>query len=546
MNKALLATAALAAASMGASGCVATHAGMAFESSLTPAEEKAAKKGDPGKAKAFIAPDFDTEIARKYAEGYELVGYSKFVSSLKPRFAKTNARIAARRLGASVAVMKAPQPAFMGQHRYLFTFWRKADGAGLTFGGQYDDLDPRISAVNGCAANLVTLNAVSPNSPAARMGLLSGDAIIDVNGTPVRTARQLDDLLYRNAGGEVEIRYVRGDESRVAVGTLGPVPAEAAEVKPVVDPVGLKLVHAELPKEMRRKLRRKGGVYVDGVAFGTYACGGELRQGDMIVAAGGKRIKTPQDVADQIAKSQGRTLNVRVLRGGVERDAVLDFSQDLDERIAYFERRAMPESDLAVPPWETAKTKNYTWMTVTALAIQGAIKGYNNYLESERQRIADYNRRQALAASAGPDIYKDRNGVVTVGTATGDRVRINAETAQMLKANPGFTVSSTRRGGLGGIYDRYGNSVPVPAAPIVIQVGPPPAINMAGIYANYMKQVGISSAWEEMAQYPSNPWGGSGPSSIIAQQPSAQFQSWGSVTYQVYAPLQTSGGRRGG
>jgi serine protease Do len=63
---------------------------------------------------------------------------------------------------------------------------------------------------------------VAPGSAAEKAGLKSGDIIISVDGKPVRSPRELSDLITsKKPEDEVHITYKRGNEERTAVATLG-------------------------------------------------------------------------------------------------------------------------------------------------------------------------------------------------------------------------------------------------------------------------------------------------------------------------------------
>lgn len=132
--------------------------------------------------------------------------------------------------------------------------------------------DPRravLGAVlNSASDDGVILMQVRPNSPAAAAGLQSGDRIVKFAGAPIKTAKQLRDLLAKQRPGKkVALSYQRGDASASASVTLIPetemlqrMAGGAAPDK--ADPAGKKDLAGEPAKPdfgalLREKLEKK-------------------------------------------------------------------------------------------------------------------------------------------------------------------------------------------------------------------------------------------------------------------------------------------------
>ena len=59
-------------------------------------------------------------------------------------------------------------------------------------------------------------------SPAAKAGLVQGDVIVDINGTPITSAETLQNTVQKSkAGQQVTITYYVGDSKRTTTATLG-------------------------------------------------------------------------------------------------------------------------------------------------------------------------------------------------------------------------------------------------------------------------------------------------------------------------------------
>jgi membrane-associated protease RseP (regulator of RpoE activity) len=446
------------------SGC-ASYSNMTYQSAVPDekAEALRADRIDGSDVTSRIAKDFEAEVAAMHRQGYQLTGFSQFVGPLVPRAAKWNARTAAKRQGAEIALLAPPQPARLNQHRYLMTFWRKADDDGHLFGGFYGDSRADILGVGGCGINLVTLTEIADNSPAHRMGLQRGDRIIAVDDKAVFAARHLDDLLLDRAGEEVEVRYLRGSESRVAVGLLGPAPEAAVETKPAPFDLGLRMLRADFNSKERKLVGQRSGAYVDGVHFGSRACENSLYTGDLILAVNGRKVDGPEDVAKRLEKA-GDSATLTVRRAGETFDVQWRSGPATDQKLASLRRLELPESNLAEPPWVTAKEADFTWVVATAAVLHAASTTYTQHLASEQARIDEYNRMQAQSSSSGLVEYsgsrRSRGSGYAVVDSGGELIPVDNGTAQMLRTTPGLTVTAlSRRGGGFAVYDRSGPRV---------------------------------------------------------------------------------------
>ena len=168
------------------------------------------------------------------------------------------------------------------------------------------------------------VNAVEPESPAAKAGLQPGDVITRIEGRDVRTPRDLAaGVAETRPGSAVNLAVLRNGqtmERRVEIGTNpanrdGGKPTEAA--RPAL---GLGLAP-----------RREGGVSITQVQPGSVAAERGLRPGDVIRRVGDRETAQPSDVVDavnaarnagrssvalQIERDQGRSFVALPLRAG--------------------------------------------------------------------------------------------------------------------------------------------------------------------------------------------------------------------------------------
>ena len=170
--------------------------------------------------------------------------------------------------------------------------------------------------------------AVSPDSPAAKAGLKSGDVIVKFDGRNVTRMRALPRLVARTPIDKtVDVEVRRGGEKkilRVTVGRLSddeelPKALSRAQGKEAPQPemsvLGLKL------SRLDDKLRSKYG-------FGSDVTGAivsevdpaspaakRIRPGDVIVEAAQKPVSDPQDIAkrvEDVKRSGGKTVQLGV------------------------------------------------------------------------------------------------------------------------------------------------------------------------------------------------------------------------------------------
>jgi serine protease Do len=151
-----------------------------------------------------------------------------------------------------------------------------------------------------------------PNSPAAKAGIKAGDVITAVNGQPIKDARTLAQKIAMTAPGtKVQITVLRNNQSQtidLALGTMPPeqqqASAQSQQQQPSAEPhLGLSLAPAE-------DVEGSGdnGVVVLGVDPNGPAAQQGMRNGDVILDAGGMAVQTPSQVRQAIdrTRSQGK------------------------------------------------------------------------------------------------------------------------------------------------------------------------------------------------------------------------------------------------
>jgi len=184
----------------------------------------------------------------------------------------------------------------------------------------------------------VIIAETDPESPARRAGLLPRDRILSVNGEPVAAITEEDLPALRRMlallpmGQPMSLEVRRGDERLI-------VEVEPRE-KGTVEGGELDCPRWDLAiKEINQfdnpdlYFHRTAGVFIYGTKYPGNAANSGLREKDIILKIDGRDVLTLDDVkvihAEAIENIDARhRIIFHVLRGGLPRQVVLDFSRD--------------------------------------------------------------------------------------------------------------------------------------------------------------------------------------------------------------------------
>jgi Do/DeqQ family serine protease len=180
------------------------------------------------------------------------------------------------------------------------------------------DLTPEIAAKIGVAPQEgVVIAGVHSDSPAEKAGLREKDAVVALNGRPVRAAAELRARLgLTPVGEEIELRVLRGKETRNIRARIAPPldPATAtAEGKPVPQLPGMSVVEIEKGSPLFQRLRG-GGLIVAAIEENSRASQVGFRPADIIYAVNGRRVQALGQFQKAAAAAKG-SYSVSLLRG---------------------------------------------------------------------------------------------------------------------------------------------------------------------------------------------------------------------------------------
>ena len=144
------------------------------------------------------------------------------------------------------------------------------------------------------------LEAVAPDSPAAKAGLMVGDQIKKIDGRDIATRVELLDAATKGKGAPLTLEVLR--DGRIETLTVTPVPASGQHQKG--DEKVYYLGIEEIPP------------VVNEVVPGKPAAAAGFKEGDRVLSIDGTLIYTWTQMTGLVKDSPGKTLHVDVLREG--------------------------------------------------------------------------------------------------------------------------------------------------------------------------------------------------------------------------------------
>jgi serine protease Do len=166
--------------------------------------------------------------------------------------------------------------------------------------------NPAVQRVYGVSSG-VTIANVTPNGPAAKAGLLTGDTIVSVNGKNVASGDELvAEISAIKPGSTAKIGYVRNgkpntadvtiaDRSKLFATRLGEEDDSGAEAAPQESPLGVNVRDITPDLADRMKLPNSKGVLVQDIKPGGFAENVGLSRGDVILEINKQPVNSEAD-----------------------------------------------------------------------------------------------------------------------------------------------------------------------------------------------------------------------------------------------------------
>jgi serine protease Do len=172
----------------------------------------------------------------------------------------------------------------------------------------------------------VVENLAGDNVPAAKAGLRSGDVIVEFDGKPIKSPKELTEIVADTPVGKTaSLKYVRDGRAQNTTINLGERPVQGAAAVTPEDgeeggsnstKLGIRVIPVTPENAREYKLRRATGVIIESVQPGSPAGDAGLREGDVIHRIDRTVVTNPADLARGIAAL------------GAEKEVVLQIERD--------------------------------------------------------------------------------------------------------------------------------------------------------------------------------------------------------------------------
>ncbi|MGV8039823.1 MAG: RIP metalloprotease RseP [Thermoanaerobaculaceae bacterium] len=178
---------------------------------------------------------------------------------------------------------------------------------------------------------------IDPSSPAAQAGLRAGDVVVEVDGRPVSTWRELELSTWTSPGRSLTVRFLRDGEEQSASLTPRSITRYDLGYSGIAPPLP-----AEIPSFTPASTGEQAG----------------LRVGDRIVSVDGEPVRHFYDLMKLVGASPGRAITLGVERAG-QRLEINATPRDMDG-----------QGKLGIPPPNPTETRRLGPLAAVAEAVR--------------------------------------------------------------------------------------------------------------------------------------------------------------------------------
>jgi len=191
-------------------------------------------------------------------------------------------------------------------------------------GVMIQDVKPTLAQAFHTTTAGALIGDVTPDSPASRGGLKTGDIVVDLNGQPIDNENQLRLRVGQMAPGtEINLKVLRDGKPMQIAMKLGEAPTErqsASVDRESSSEGGLQGVTVEtLTSEMASQLKvspQTKGVVVNDVSPSSKAAAADLQQGDVIVQVNHQPVTNTSEFRRAVSSVSNGPVLLLVNRGG--------------------------------------------------------------------------------------------------------------------------------------------------------------------------------------------------------------------------------------
>lgn len=180
----------------------------------------------------------------------------------------------------------------------------------------------------------VEITVVEPDSPAAKVGLKVGDAVLKYNGQPVEGMEQFARMVRETpAGHEVKLEISRGGATQTVAVRVGQRKAQHMDIVMPMPMNGFEIQMPDFPRgflpapasilgveteaidgQLAQYFGVKDGVLVRSVVKGSAAEKAGIKAGDVIVRIGDTHVQTPMDISGYLRTVRGKSTQLGLMR----------------------------------------------------------------------------------------------------------------------------------------------------------------------------------------------------------------------------------------